>query len=83
MTRAEYECQAFPDGTWSVRYVYPGGRRVSGINSGRVQEDARPLGMSALQSAELAASDAVNEHKAEQAEQARLRDGCVTFTVEA
>ena len=83
MQRAKYECQAFPDGTWTVRYIYAGGVQASEINSGRVQGNARPLGMSALQSAELAASDAVREHKAEQAERARLRDGCVTFTVKA
>ena len=41
------------------------------------------MGQSGLEAAEEWAKGRVSEHKAEQAEQARLIDGAVTFTVKA
>jgi hypothetical protein len=78
---AEYECQAFPDGTWIVRYIHHGGERAETIGSGRVGEADRPIGESGLESAEQAAKDRVRQRKAEMAEHARIVDGAVTFTL--
>jgi hypothetical protein len=81
--QAEYECQAFPDGTWSVRYIHRGGERAESVGSGRVLDENRAMGESGLEAAERAAKDLVSQCKAEAAERARLLDGALTFTIRA
>lgn len=78
---AEYECQAFPDGTWSVLYIHRGGERAESVGSGRVLDENRAMGESGLEAAERAAKDLVSQRKAD--ERARLLDGALTFTIRA
>lgn len=80
---AEYECQAFPDGTWGVRYIHRGGERGEIVGGGRVLNEDRAMGESGLEAAEQAAKSLVSQRKAEAAERARLHDGALTFTIRA
>jgi hypothetical protein len=79
---AEYKCQAFPDGTWTVLYIHPGGERCETVG-GRVSESEIAVGESLLQAAEREARTWIERRKVERARQQRLIDGGVTFTVPA
>ena len=80
---ARYECQAFPDGTWSVVYIDLGGEQAETIGSGRVPEACRAMGESGLEAAKQWARELVRDRKAEAAERARLTNGAITFTIKA
>lgn len=80
--RAQYECQAFPDGTWTVRYIHMG-ECCETVGSGKVPDGDIGIGESRLAAAKRAAKELVYRRKAEAAERARLTDGAVTFMITA